>query len=213
MSEVQYQSYFDYPAEKMGPMASQYWRQDPKLLGIHLARYKFVSKMLSGKNKVAEVGCGDGWFSKLVKEQVLELDLYDFDKRFIDSIYNSGGGNAYCQDILHSPLQYGNYEAIYSLDVFEHIAPEKERVYMENICKSLDENGVFICGVPSLESQEYASAASKIGHINCKNSRGLKILMDKYFKQVFVFGFNDEILHVGFDGMRHYNMVLACGVK
>lgn len=213
MSEKQYQSYFDYPAEKMGPMTSQYWRDDPKLLGIHLARYKFVSKMLAGKKRVAEVGCGDGWFSKLVREQVSELDLYDFDKRFIDWIYSIGGNNAYCQDILHSPLQYGNYEAIYSLDVFEHIDPEKEHVYLKNICKSLDEDGVFICGMPSIESQVHASKASKDGHCNCKASLDLKTILEKYFKQVFIFGFNDEMLHVGFDGMRHYNMALACGLK
>jgi hypothetical protein len=42
------------------------WRDDPKLLGIRMARYKFVSKMLCGLDTVLEVGAGDGKLSKIV---------------------------------------------------------------------------------------------------------------------------------------------------
>ncbi len=213
MSEAQYQTYFDYPAEKMGPMASQYWRDDPKLLGIHLARYKFVSKMLSRKKRVAEIGCGDGFFSRIVRREVEDLDLYDFDKRFIDWIYSSGEGRAYCQDILNSPLQYGIYDAIYSLDCFEHIAPEKSQIYLKNVCKSLEKDGVFICGIPSLESQTYANPASKEGHLNCLSGDDFKKLMHKYFKQVFLHSMNDETVHSGFYPMAHYLIAVCVGVK
>lgn len=213
MSEVQYQGYFDYPPEKMGPMASQYWRDDCKLLGIHLARYKFVSKMLAGKELVAEIGCGDGWFSKIVREQVKELHLYDFDKRFIDGIYNSGVGKAYCHDMLSGRLNYGIYEAVYSLDVLEHFAPKEQKVFLRNLCDSIDDNGCAIIGIPSLNSQKYASPASKAGHHGCLHGDDFKKLLEKYFEHVFMFTMNDEQLGCGFLPMAHYYISICAGVR
>ena len=44
-----------------------------------LSRYKFVSKMLFDFKRVAEVGCGDGFGSRVVSDSVENLDCYDFD--------------------------------------------------------------------------------------------------------------------------------------
>ena len=43
----------------MGPWTSHIWRHDPRHIGFLLARYKFVAKMLAGRDAVMEVGCGD----------------------------------------------------------------------------------------------------------------------------------------------------------
>lgn len=213
MSEPQYQNYFDHEPQKMGPMASQYWRDDPKLLGIHLARYKFVSKMLVGKTLVAEVGCGDGFFSKLVREQVGVLHLYDFDKKFIDHIYDTNASNAYVADITKGKLEYGPYQAIYSLDVMEHIDHENQILYLQNIVKSLAKRGVFIVGMPTLESQKYASPQSKVGHIGCWSGDTLKGVLNCYFHNVFLFSMNDEMVHTGFYPMSHYLIAICTEPK
>ena len=42
--------------ESIGLMNSAVWHEDPKRLVFTLSRYKFVSKMLAGKNNVTEVG-------------------------------------------------------------------------------------------------------------------------------------------------------------
>ena len=47
----------EFGLEGLGVMSSDYWRRDPKRLVFTLARYKFVSKMLDGKESVAEIGC------------------------------------------------------------------------------------------------------------------------------------------------------------
>lgn len=213
MSEPQYQSYHDHQPEILGPMASQYWRDDPKLLGIHLARYKFVSKMLAGKEKVAEVGCGDGWFSRVVEREVEELHLYDFDKRFIDSIYERKGPKAYVHNMLDGKLEYGQYDAIYSLDCLEHIAPNKQKKFISNICDSLLPDGCVIIGMPSLESQKYASPASKRGHVGCMSGGEMKAFMGNYFSNVFLFSMNDETIHTGFYPMAHYLIAVACNAR
>ena len=63
----------------MGPWTSHIWRTDPRHLGFLLARYKFVSKMLAGKNKVLEVGCGDAAGTPVVLQTVGSVHGIDFE--------------------------------------------------------------------------------------------------------------------------------------
>ncbi len=82
---------------------------------------------------------------------------------------------------------------------------------MKNICASLKPRGTCIIGMPSLESQVYASPHSKAGHVNCKTEPELRALMLRHFQNVYLFGMNDGVLHVGFGPMCHYR--LAIGVN
>lgn len=95
----------------------------------------------------------------------------------------------------------------------EHIPKAKEASYLKNICASLTENGICIIGIPSIESQIYASADSKLEHVNCKTGEDLKKSLEKYFNQAFLFSMNDEVVHTGFYKMAHYLMALCCNPK
>jgi cyclopropane fatty-acyl-phospholipid synthase-like methyltransferase len=107
----------------------------------------------------------------------------------------------------------GRFDAIYSLDVLEHIHPDNEVRFVTHMLQSLDEHGVMIVGMPSLESQAYASPQSKSGHVNCKSGDDLKTLLKRYFHNVFLFSMNDETVHTGFYPMAHYLIALCCGKK
>jgi len=107
----------------------------------------------------------------------------------------------------------GGFDAAYSLDVMEHIAPADEDAYLANIAGSLTDDGVAIIGMPSLESQAYASAASKEGHVNCKSAPDLKASVARHFGNVFLFSMNDEVVHTGYHKMAHYVIALAVGPK
>ena len=50
---------------------------DPKRLTFTLARYKFVAKMLAGYGHVLEVGCGDGFATRIVVQDVGALTAVD----------------------------------------------------------------------------------------------------------------------------------------
>ena len=76
--------------EKLGLMNSAVWHEDPKRLVFTLSRYKFVSKMLSGKNNVVEIGCGDGFCARIVKQTVGNLLITDYDPCFIERFEEIG---------------------------------------------------------------------------------------------------------------------------
>ena len=200
----------------LGLMTNQVYHDDPRRLAILLARYKFVAKMLSGRKLVAEVGCGDGFGTRLVMQEVDKVVAYDFDPLFIQDIRGRQDRRwpleTHRHDIVLDTLP-NLYDGIYSLDVLEHVNPVDEHAYLANLRGSLASEGVLIIGSPSLESQSYASPQSKAGHINCKSGAELKALLERYFSFVFLFSMNDEVVHTGFYPMAHYLFAICCGKK
>src|SRR5579872_3673911 len=70
----------------LGLMTNQVWQDDPRRLLITLSRYKFVAKMLSGKQHVLEVGCADAFGTRIVQQEVTHLTATDFDQVFVDDV-------------------------------------------------------------------------------------------------------------------------------
>ena len=218
--ERQYQGHIALRDEKglnqLGVRANAVWNDDPKRFGIVLARYKFVAKMLSGKARVLEVGCGDAWASRVVRQEVGALVGIDFDAVFIEDarqcMQDPWKFEVRVHDMLDGPVA-GGFDAAYSLDVLEHIQPSEEDRFIRNIVDSVSAPGVVIVGMPSIESQPYASPVSKQGHVNCKTGADLKAVMLRHFHDVFVFSMNDEVVHTGFYKMAHYLLALCVGKR
>ena len=218
--EPQYQVCLDLVNEKkptiLGLMANQVWNTDPKRLGFVLSRYKFVSKMLKGYNSVLEIGCADAWCSRLVQNEVNKLTVSDFDPIFLKDVNNRMDKDWKMLTLHHNMLDSETsekYDAIYLIDVFEHISSNCENLFLKNITKSLTSNGVCIIGTPSVQSQKYASKASLEGHVNCKDGVELNNLLRKYFHNVFLFSMNDEVIHTGFEKMAQYLWVICTNIK
>src|SRR5690348_7786770 len=86
--EAQYQEAIDLVRargfERLGLVSSWAYLDDPKRLAFTFARYKFVSKMLAGCRHVLEIGCGDAFFSRVVRQDVGQLTAVDFDPAFVE---------------------------------------------------------------------------------------------------------------------------------
>ena len=203
-------------ATRLGVLKNWEWHDDPRRFLFSMARYKFVSKMFAGRSNVLELGCGDGFNAPIVLQTVKKLTLADFDPVFIQDARDRMKApwiyEAKVLDLLQDPIE-GCYDAIYSLDVLEHIPGEREREVLTKICGALDPNGAVIIGMPSLESQEYASPPSRAGHINCKTMPDLNALLGDFFHNVFMFSMNDEVVHTGYHKMAHYLFGLCTGKK
>ena len=219
--EPQYQNCLDVRDRiglaRFGLMSNQMWHDDPRRLAFMLARYKFVSKMFSGMRNVLEVGCADAFGSRLVRQEVNQLTAIDFDPVFIrdaqDRADERWDVDYRVHDIVSDPVDAGTFDGAYSLDVLEHISKEQEERFMLNVAQSVHANGAVIIGMPSLQSQAYASPQSREGHVNCKDHAELKQLMSRFFHNVFVFSMNDEVVHTGFYPMAHYLLALCTTKK
>jgi cyclopropane fatty-acyl-phospholipid synthase-like methyltransferase len=218
--EIQYQECIDHfrtqGFERLGFVSGWAYLDDPKRLAFALARYKFVAKMLQGCNRVLEIGCGDAFCSRIVRQEVEHLTAIDFDADFVADARERGSKRwpieVRMHDMLDGPVD-GSFDGQYSLDVLEHISSSDEDRFLTNAVASLTPHGTMIIGMPSLQSQAYASAHSKIGHVNCKDQRDLKRLLQKCFHNVYAFSMNDEVVHTGYHAMAHYNLVLCCGKR
>ena len=200
--------------ERLGLRSSESWHEDPKHLVFRLSRYKFVSKMLAGYSSVLEVGCGDAFGPRIVQAEVGKFTAVDFDPVFVDDVKRRmvprWEFDVRVHDMLAGPVE-GEFDAVYALDVLEHIEPSKERTFFNNCLATLDDHGVCIIGLPSLESQAYASPQSLAGHVNCKSAPELKTLMLEFFHNVFIFSMNDEVVHTGFHKMANYVFAIGAG--
>ncbi|MGH7328832.1 MAG: SAM-dependent methyltransferase, partial [Polyangiaceae bacterium] len=78
---------------------------------------------------------------------------------------------------------------------------------------SLSAHGALLIGMPSAESQVYASPQSKAGHVNCQTMPDLKATMARYFHNVFMFSMNDEVIHTGYHRLAHYIIALCSEVR
>ena len=215
--EPQYSLLFDVKEKhgiaRLGLMVNESWNQDPKRTLFTLSRYKFVARMLGGRNRVLEVGCADAFGTRIVQQAVAKVTAVDFDPVFIADVKERMNPHwpieAFVHDVMAGPVP-GSFDAAYALDVLEHIAAQDEHRFIGNVVRSLTADGVAIFGMPSLESQTHASPQSKAGHVNCKSGEDFKRTLQQHFHSVFVFSMNDEVVHTGFYPMAHYLLGLAC---
>jgi 2-polyprenyl-3-methyl-5-hydroxy-6-metoxy-1,4-benzoquinol methylase len=214
--EQQYEAHLEsrdkYGLATLGVVRSGSWHTDPRHLVFALARYKFVAKMLSGRRRVLEVGCGDAWPVPIVLQEVEHVHGIDIDPVFIEDarahVHGKWSFTCEVHDMVSGPVG-GTFDAAYSLDVLEHIPREHEVTFVANVVDSLADHGVLIIGTPSAEAQQHASAISKAGHVNCKDAPGLRVLLERFFHNVFVFSMNDEVVHTGFYPMAQYLLALC----
>jgi len=189
--------------------------RDPKAVLFILARHKFVAKVLKDKKKILDVGCGEGFGTSFIAginqhQKFLGVDriqdnIDDANLR-ISSFYKNI--NFKVADIFKMP-KLSKFDGIYSLDMLEHINKNKENQYLKNIKNLMTKDGVFIVGMPSLESQVYASIQNRQQHINCKNLYQLQNLCKKHFNVCLPFSMNDEVIHTGYDKMSQYIFIVC----
>ncbi|NKB45695.1 MAG: methyltransferase domain-containing protein [Alphaproteobacteria bacterium] len=197
----------------LGPAYSNTYRNDPKAIVFGASRYKFVSKMLErNASSVLEVGCGDGFGAPIVAQGVSNLVCTDIDQK---QLSDNQDRLSYCDNIefLYHDFREGslsrNFDAVYFLDVLEHIYPSECDTFLENVFGSVSDDGCAIIGVPNKSAESYGSKFSQLGHVNMMDAYQLTERLKKHWKNVFIFGMNDEVLHTGFTPLCHYLIAVA----
>lgn len=206
----------DTPGRVLGPRASYAMLNDPRRLAIVLSRYKFCAKMLKGKGRVLEVGCGDAFGTPLVAQEADEVLAVDIDEQLIqgdrDRLSDLHKITFAVHDITKSRPP-GEFGGAYSLDVLEHIDPRLERDYFENVCACLSREAILVVGVPNITADKHASKPGHSPHINLKDEDMLRASFEPFFENTLIFSMNDEVVHTGFTPMAHYLFAVGIGRK
>jgi len=195
----------------LGPHYSYVLKNLTRRLVFVLSHYKFAAKLLGEGKNILEVGCSEGLGTMILAETARRVVGIDFDKDAIKEARQSFGSHKVeFKDVDFLKKKIGNFDGVVAFDVIEHIYPENERNFFKSICLNLKDDGICFVGTPNKTSEQYASPTSKIGHVNLFTWDRLKKTMDNYFRQVFIFSVNDEVVHTGFYPMAHY--LIAVGV-
>lgn len=207
---------YEAEAFELGPCASYALIHDPKRLGFVLSRYKFCAKMLEGKESALEVGCGDGFGIPIMAQAVGRLHCLDWNDPNLQSVPQR---LAHLKNVTYGCLDVtkdqpkGTYDAAYSIDVLQHIEPEREAAFFRHLCASLSPAGVFVVGTPNKMAAPHASPQGQAQFINLKTAPDLRALLSRYFINTFVFSMNDEVIHTGYHPMAQYLFAIGAGIR
>lgn len=199
----------------LGLNSSAWFRRDPRAMAYTAAKYLTVARLLEGTESVLEIGCGDGFGAPIIAQAVdwyLGIDFYAPHIQDAQALTMPGNVEFAAMDILNGP-PISEYDAVFALDVLEHIDPEQEWLFLRNAVAYLKPPGVFVCGMPTLNSQNHASAHGRAGHINCQHPEQITATLRNYFHNVFSFGMSDGQINTGFEPMRQYQLNLCAGVR
>jgi 2-polyprenyl-3-methyl-5-hydroxy-6-metoxy-1,4-benzoquinol methylase len=201
---------------QLGPWSSYSLLNDPKHLVFTLSRYKFCAKLLEGRGTVLEIGPGDGIGLPIIAQAVKKVVAVDWDERLIEGnkrrLKDFPNIEHLCIDLNKQSIGI-KADAAFTVDVIEHLESQHEDKFMRAIVRCLHSDGVLITGTPNVTASKYASPRSEAQHINLKNMSTLKELTERYCKNVFMFGMNDEVLHTGYAPMCHYIWSLGVGIR
>ena len=201
---------------QFGPYSTQAYFDDPACMAFITSRYKFCAKILSGLKTVLEIGCGDGFGGAIVAQKIDKLICTDINEPLLRDnekrMSHFSKIKYQYHDFRERPYEE-KIDGIFLVDVIEHIFVSEETNFLKNLSDSISDNGICLIGTPNVSSEKYASEYSKIGHVNLKDHMSLKSIGEKHFKNSFLFGMNDEIVHTGFPQMCHYLWILCVGPK
>ena len=200
----------------LGRASSNALVSDPKMIGFMAARYKFVAKLLEGCKSALEAGCGDGFGVPVVAQAVGQLHCTDIDEA---TLQDNARRLSFVRNAMFEYFDFRQrsyptqVDAVFCVDVIEHVYPEEEAPFMRNLAASVLPFGVTIVGTPNQTADRYASENSRKGHVNLKDHKSLRALLEQHFHRVFLFSMNDEVVHTGFYPMAHYLWAVGVGAK
>jgi 2-polyprenyl-3-methyl-5-hydroxy-6-metoxy-1,4-benzoquinol methylase len=199
---------------ELGRYVSYWFNRTPRRALYCMSYYKFASKMIGKNKRVLDVGCSEGlgtWMLAVENGYAKGLDSDEEAVAVGRANWTDPRIEFSCEDFLTA--EPGQYDAVTNFDVIEHIMPENAGTFLARIADNLTHDGIAIIGTPNIVSQQYASAVSKAGHVNCYSGERLEAELREHFHHVFMFVANDEVVHTGFLPTANYLLAMACRKK
>lgn len=165
--------------------------QITSLVDRHIAAYKFCSTFAKRK-RILEIGCGDGYGTRLLARTALRIIGIDKDADPIRiarlQAKRSGFQNISFRsmDAVNLPT-IGRFQVIVSLQVIEHIHDLDG--YLKSMLNNLSRNGKVIISTPNRELRLLPGQRPwNEFHVREFDAARLRNLLEKYFRHVTLYG-------------------------
>jgi 2-polyprenyl-3-methyl-5-hydroxy-6-metoxy-1,4-benzoquinol methylase len=139
-----------------GPFLADQLLNAPRHLLFVLSRYKFAARLLPPLEAVdvLELGCGEGFGSLLLSERGHQILGVDSDAAAIEVARPTvGASNRHFAAADFLGRRFGQFRAVVSLDVVEHIPRASEETFFETVTANRTDEGLCIIGTPNLTAR------------------------------------------------------------
>jgi len=191
-----------------------YWiNNSPRRILHSMSYYKFAAKMIGVDKSILDIGCGEGLGTWLLARECGHAEGIDLDDKAIKQAqinWNDDRIRFYHGNIFDESLCSKTYDAVVSFDIIEHIIPENASSFYSAIVNRLYDVGIAIIGTPNVFAQNYATAITSADQVNLYSEEKLEKELRQYFKHVFIFSANEEVIHTEYYPMSNYLVALAC---
>lgn len=187
---------------------------------ILLRLIKTNNIILNKKNKIMDLGCGNGILSNQIESKFnIKIDRIDSNFETL-KLNRNVKGRLICYDISKRNKKYKNYyDYIFLFDVIEHVKNDKK--FIENALFHLKKNGSLIINVPSIQIL-YSRYDIAVGHLRrydkklfyktIKKTMINKISMNYWGFMLLPILFLRKIILV-FYNKKNYNNIVKSGWK
>tara|TARA_B100000161_G_C33419079_1_gene354694 strand:+ start:71 stop:691 length:621 start_codon:yes stop_codon:yes gene_type:complete len=187
---------------------------NPLMATIKLARFKFVAKMLNKKDRVLDLGCGNGFSSYFYSHFCKSVHGVDIQEAVINNweCFEHENISFSLGNILNDEIYEKDIEAITCVDVIEHFSLSDGEKIIENAAKCLSKQkngGQFIIGTPSKFSNPFRAEHNKEHHLHEYEPDELQNICERYFPRTLQFSMNDEIIHTGFNKLAWFFYIIC----
>lgn len=155
----------------------------------HLARYKYIARLVRKNWSVLEVGCGTGYGSNFLADFCATMNACELDKKVLDKAKARFKKNNLTYS--YEPTKE-TYDSVVCLEVLEHMTKEQGDDLITFLHSKLKSKGVAFISTP--RKLENPSENRKKWHIHEYEYDELIQSLEKKFDNVLVLSQTDELI-------------------
>jgi 2-polyprenyl-3-methyl-5-hydroxy-6-metoxy-1,4-benzoquinol methylase len=155
----------------------------------HLARYKFVIRLIKKNSQVLEVGCGTGYGANFMAQSVAYVNACELDEATLKTA--SDRYNRSNLEFTKNPTKE-SYDVVVCMEVIEHMHRPEGLHLVSHLYDSLKPNGIAFISTP--RKVENPSENRKKYHLHEYSYEDLLTAIETRFQQVLIFSQTDEII-------------------
>ncbi len=156
----------------------------------HLFAYEFAKTKLSKENYVLEIGCGEGYGTNILSQQVsniIGLDVCEDTIGYASEKYKSNNLLFEKYDGIKLPYPDETFDVVISFQVIEHIPDDLN--YISEIYRVLKKGGIFICTTVNKNGEKLSTPF----HVREYHPHDLENILKTKFSDVLLWGIRGDI--------------------